>query len=460
MLFIIILSILLTLISSNYIEAIVTSKVQCETTKGSFTLEIYREWSPLGADRFIELIKDDFFTNISLFRCVKGFLTQFGITEDKTKKHWNNEKIQDDPNLHIPIRKGYLSFAGSGDNSRSTQMFIAFEDLDFLGKSPWETPFGKIIDGYSTLDKFYKGYGDIPPIGKGPDQQKIHNRGNAYIKIEFPKIDFITSCKVIEEYGNINQINIELNNNNNNNNNNKDIENEFHQEDNENQINNNNINNLEIEQQLNVEKENAKDELKFFIKDLNKNEKINNENVLKEDIDNEFQSIEDDEHKKITTFDPKNLRFDLHKRKEIGRNTEENNNIIDNNVNNHNENIRTVVNFHKSNIDEHEHITQNEVKYKTIKDKEYKDKANLIIEKLKLRKNSTIAAPIYLKKYKDKKHNDEFNLRGGNRSMTKQKQSQLIIAALLVMFIAVIGLIYFHNSKYDLMNFPLIRKMM
>jgi cyclophilin family peptidyl-prolyl cis-trans isomerase len=206
-------SILSTLISSDNIEAIVTSKVQCETTKGSFILEIYREWSPLGADRFIDLIKDDFFTNIALYRCVKGFLTQFGISEDKSKKHWHNNQIKDDPNLHIPIRKGYLSFAGGGDNTRSTQMFIAFEDLDFLGKSPWETPFGKIIDGYSTLDKFYKGYGDIPPFGKGPDQQKIHNRGNKYIHDEFPLTDFITSCKLIEDYGNNNQINIKLNDN-------------------------------------------------------------------------------------------------------------------------------------------------------------------------------------------------------------------------------------------------------
>jgi len=113
-------------------------------------------------------------------------------------KHWHHDEILDDTNLHKGInlhyykiniykginhyhkgiKRGYLSFAGGGRNTRSSQLFIAFEDLDFLGKEPWETPFGKIIEGYDTLDKFYKGYGDMPPFGHGPDQQKLHNRGN------------------------------------------------------------------------------------------------------------------------------------------------------------------------------------------------------------------------------------------------------------------------------------------
>lgn len=66
-----------------------------------------------------------------------------------------------------------------------------------MGNEPWETPFGKVVEGYETLEKLYKGYGDIPPFGKGPDQQKIHNRGNSYIKENFPLTDFITSCKDI-----------------------------------------------------------------------------------------------------------------------------------------------------------------------------------------------------------------------------------------------------------------------
>lgn len=185
--------------SSAEIEANsnVTSKISCETTKGPLLFEIYRDWAPNGADRFVELVQTGFFTDIALFRCVKDFLTQFGISDKSEYKHWHGKNLKDDPNLHIPIRKNYLSFAGGGPNTRSTQLFIAFKELDFLGTEPWETPFGKVVEGQSTLDSLYKEYGDIPPFGKGPDQQKIHNRGNTYVREEFPETDFILSCAII-----------------------------------------------------------------------------------------------------------------------------------------------------------------------------------------------------------------------------------------------------------------------
>ena len=53
--------------------------VHCETTKGPLTIEVHKDWSPLGAERFIDLVRDDFFTDIAFFRCVERFLTQFGF---------------------------------------------------------------------------------------------------------------------------------------------------------------------------------------------------------------------------------------------------------------------------------------------------------------------------------------------------------------------------------------------
>lgn len=117
--------------------------VTCTTSKGPIAIEVIPEWSPLGAKRFLDLVKDNFYTDIALYRSVDKFLTQFGITDNIDLKHWHHERINDDPNLNIGIKKHYISFAGSGPNSRTTQIFIAYNDLPFLGKSPWETPFGK-----------------------------------------------------------------------------------------------------------------------------------------------------------------------------------------------------------------------------------------------------------------------------------------------------------------------------
>ena len=194
-------------------EEEVVHHVSCETTKGPIKLEVYPSWAPLGAARFIELVKDGFYTDIALFRCVEGFLTQFGISDKPDKKHWHRKEIKDDPNLHKGIKKHYISFAGGGPNTRSTQIFFAFEDLDFLGNEPWEVPFGKVVEGESVLKAFYKGNGDIPPFGHGPDQGKLHNQGNDYIRKNFPKTDFILSCSYMDEIPNNKNDQIENDNN-------------------------------------------------------------------------------------------------------------------------------------------------------------------------------------------------------------------------------------------------------
>jgi peptidyl-prolyl cis-trans isomerase A (cyclophilin A) len=173
------------------------SIVKCTTTKGPITIQVNYAWAPLGAQRFMELVRDGFYTNIAFYRCVQGFLTQFGISDNPAKAHWHFEQIRDDPNLHLGIRKHYVSFAGGGPHSRSTQIFIAFEDLDFLGKDPWETPFAVVIAGFDAVSQLYTGYGDIDSFGKGPNQRKVFSEGNDYIRKEFPQIDFLDSCEEV-----------------------------------------------------------------------------------------------------------------------------------------------------------------------------------------------------------------------------------------------------------------------
>eukprot|EP01039_Chlorochromonas_danica_P011240 gene11241-12538_t len=189
---------LILLVPNTAIEGVF--RVSCETTKGQIEIEVYPEWAPVGAQHFLELVVDGFYTNISLFRCVPRFLTQFGISDQPEQLHWHAIRFRDDvPQPRRPILKHDVSFAGGGPHSRTTQIFIAFEDLPFLGKEPWETPFGRVVEGEETLSALYKGYGDIPPFGKGPDQTEIYKEGNSYIYRLFPKTDFLLSCVVKDE---------------------------------------------------------------------------------------------------------------------------------------------------------------------------------------------------------------------------------------------------------------------
>ncbi len=37
-------------------------EVGCSTTKGDIVISVYPQWAPLGAERFIQLVQDDFYT--------------------------------------------------------------------------------------------------------------------------------------------------------------------------------------------------------------------------------------------------------------------------------------------------------------------------------------------------------------------------------------------------------------
>ena len=104
--------------------------VSCGTTKGPVVMRLHRDWSPLGYDRAVTLFEKGFFDQSHFSRAVPNFLVQFGITysQQDELRSFMLQSIPDDPQLDppIPFELGTMSFAGSGPDSRTTQMFIAY----------------------------------------------------------------------------------------------------------------------------------------------------------------------------------------------------------------------------------------------------------------------------------------------------------------------------------------------
>ena len=158
-------------------------KVKMSTTKGDFTIEVHRDWAPQGADRFYNLVKMGYFTDIALFRVVKGFMMQFGIHGDPAvNRTWRAARIQDDPTGKQSNTRGMVTFAMAGPNTRTTQIFVNYGDnarLDSMGFPP----FGKVIgEGMKVVDAIEGMYGEGAPQGRGPAQGRIQNEGNTYLK--------------------------------------------------------------------------------------------------------------------------------------------------------------------------------------------------------------------------------------------------------------------------------------
>jgi peptidyl-prolyl cis-trans isomerase A (cyclophilin A) len=173
-----------------------TFKVKFDTTKGAITIEVTRSLAPNGADRFYNLVKAGYFKDIAFFRVIPGFMAQFGINGDPAiAKAWSDANIQDDP-VKGSNTRGTITYAMAGPNTRSTQFFINLVDNTRLDRSGF-SPFGKVVEGMDVMDKINGEYGEGAPGGRGPSQGRIQTEGNAYLKKDYPNLDYIKSATIL-----------------------------------------------------------------------------------------------------------------------------------------------------------------------------------------------------------------------------------------------------------------------
>jgi peptidyl-prolyl cis-trans isomerase A (cyclophilin A) len=171
-------------------------RVKLETSRGPVVLEITRAWAPEGADRFYRLVEKGFYDDARFFRVVRDFVVQFGINGDPAvEARWRDLTIADDPVDQSNLR-GTITFASSGPNTRTTQVFINLRDNKRLDQSGF-APFGQVVEGMENVDHFYNAYGDAPPRGYGPDQSLIETQGNAYLESKFPRLDYIRRATIV-----------------------------------------------------------------------------------------------------------------------------------------------------------------------------------------------------------------------------------------------------------------------
>ncbi|MSP63443.1 MAG: peptidylprolyl isomerase [Myxococcales bacterium] len=172
-------------------------KVKMSTSKGDFVIEVHRDWGPVGADRFYNLVKIGYFREIAFFRVIKGFMVQFGIHGDpKMNQAWKSAHIPDDPPIRPGNTRGMVSFATAGPGTRTTQLFINYGDnsnLDSMGF----VPIGKVASGMDVVDALEGIYGEGTPRGNGPDQGRLQAEGSTYLNASFPKMDYLKSAALV-----------------------------------------------------------------------------------------------------------------------------------------------------------------------------------------------------------------------------------------------------------------------
>ena len=170
-------------------------RVRFDTTKGPFVVEVERALAPRGADRFYNLVKAGFFDDVTFFRVIPNFMAQFGIHgKPEVAAAWKDAEIKDDP-VKGSNRRGTITFATAGPNTRTTQLFINFKDntsLDGMGFAP----FGRWSTGWRWWTRSTRATARERRSGAGPSQERAQSEGNAYFRRDFPKLDHIKSARV------------------------------------------------------------------------------------------------------------------------------------------------------------------------------------------------------------------------------------------------------------------------
>jgi cyclophilin family peptidyl-prolyl cis-trans isomerase len=123
-------------------------QAEMNTTAGKMTVSLNTAQTPITAENFIKLANKGFYNNTIFHRVIKGFMIQGG---DPTGTGAGNPgyKFDDEPFVGEYTR-GTIAMANSGPNTNGSQFFIMHADYP-LPKN--YVIFGKLIDGFDTLDK-------------------------------------------------------------------------------------------------------------------------------------------------------------------------------------------------------------------------------------------------------------------------------------------------------------------
>jgi cyclophilin family peptidyl-prolyl cis-trans isomerase len=140
----------------------------CETSLGTFKIELFLDKMPITAANWIKLARAGFYDGLHFHRVINNFMIQFGcpFSRDPASPRAGtgdgpDGTIQDEfpPELRLSNEPGTLSMANTGaPNSGSCQFFINTVHNGYLDwwdrRTPSKHPvFGRITEGLDVIKK-------------------------------------------------------------------------------------------------------------------------------------------------------------------------------------------------------------------------------------------------------------------------------------------------------------------
>lgn len=173
--------------------------VRLVTSRGDIDILLHRDWAARGAPRVAQVVASGYYDGARFFRALRGFVVQWGIPADTGLRRRWAQPLPDDT-VRQSNRRGTVTFAAGGPNTRTAQLFVNLRDnprLDALGFAP----VGEVVRGMDAVDSLYTGYGEGAPAGTGPTQGRIGAEGETYLAKDFPLLDRIVRARIVRVFG-------------------------------------------------------------------------------------------------------------------------------------------------------------------------------------------------------------------------------------------------------------------
>jgi cyclophilin family peptidyl-prolyl cis-trans isomerase len=140
------------------VHAAKNPEVNFETSKGSFTLELYPDKAPVTVANFLKYVDDGFYDGTIFHRVIKDFVVQGGGFEKGMKPRETRTSIKSESSNRLKNLRGTISMARRNHPDTATSQFYINlshnSDLDYKTKyMPGYTVFGKISKGMDVIDK-------------------------------------------------------------------------------------------------------------------------------------------------------------------------------------------------------------------------------------------------------------------------------------------------------------------
>lgn len=165
-----------------------------QTSKGNIKIAVHKDWAPIGAEHFLELVRAGYYDGAPWFRVIPGFMAQTGVAADpEMTAQWQQQTIQDE-GVVVGNLPGKVSFGRSGaPNSRSTHFFINYVDNSRLDSQGFPA-FGEVVEGMDVVRNLFA-------TGENPQyvQPRLASEGIEFFRSEYPEGDVIEKAWIESE---------------------------------------------------------------------------------------------------------------------------------------------------------------------------------------------------------------------------------------------------------------------